>query len=280
MLLYNNIYFIKNTVDNTNASDRIWSVLDLMEKVKHYDGKLTYRRSCREGICGSCAMNINGKNTLACIRLIGNESTICIKPLANQRVLKSMVTDLSLFYSHLKLITPLIHINSTGSSSYTTNLDSNHNDSNHNDSNHNDTVLLDSNHNDSNHNDSNHNDSNHNDSNHNDSNRNLNNDSNRNLNISELLRGSNNCILCGCCSTSCPSYWWNSTSYVGPAVLLQAFRWIRDKRCNFGLKEQVNLYRAINGSLRNCHNIKNCTTSCPKKLEPSLGIRVLNGLFI
>uniref|UniRef100_A0A5A4SDS1 Succinate dehydrogenase [ubiquinone] iron-sulfur subunit, mitochondrial n=1 Tax=Gloiopeltis furcata TaxID=42017 RepID=A0A5A4SDS1_9FLOR len=192
-------------------------VLDalLMIKDKH-DSTLAFRRSCREGICGSCSMNINGTNSLACLKPLNSPGTfITIYPLPHMYVIKDLVPDLSNFYMQYKLIKPwLINLNSSSSEEY---LQSKV-----------DRVELD---------------------------------------------GLYECILCACCSASCPSYWWNQDKYLGPAILLQAYRWVADsrdksthKRLNF-LNHKMRLFR--------CHTIMNCSKTCPKSLNPGKAIASL-----
>jgi len=155
-------------------------VLDALLKIKNeIDPTLTFRRSCREGICGSCSMNIDGGNTLACISKIErDESTLKIYPLPHMYVIKDLVPDLSHFYAQYKTVEPWLKQK---------------------------TELADP------------------------SKENLQTKEDRNK-----LDGLYECILCACCSTSCPSYWWNSDKYLGPAVLMQAYRWMIDSRDHFG----------------------------------------------
>jgi len=189
-------------------------VLDALVKIKEIDPTLTFRRSCREGICGSCAMNINGTNTLACLSYIDKTSdTSCkINPLPHMYVIKDLVTDLSNFYAQYKSIKPWLH--STHNIKTGEQLQSQEN--------------------------------------------------------RKKLDGMYECILCACCSTSCPSYWWNADKYLGPAVLMQAYRWIEDSRDEITqerlkqLNDPFKLYR--------CHTIMNCTKTCPKGLNPGKAI--------
>jgi succinate dehydrogenase / fumarate reductase iron-sulfur subunit len=198
-------------------------VLDALLKIKNeIDSTLTFRRSCREGICGSCAMNINGKNTLACIKAIDSYSdTIKIYPLPHMAVIKDLVPDLSHFFAQYASIKPWIETQTPPPA-----------------------------------------------------------DSERLQSIEERakLDGIYDCILCACCSTSCPSYWWNSERYLGPAVLLQAYRWLADSRDeNTGtrldeLEDPFKLYR--------CHTIMNCTDTCPKGLNPAQAIAETKKLLV
>ncbi len=189
-------------------------VLDAIIKIKNeIDSTLTFRRSCREGICGSCAMNIGGTNTLACTKAIEDFSgDINIYPLPHMSVVKDLVPDLTHFYAQLESIKPWLRADSAAPS--TERLQSPE-----------DRAKLD---------------------------------------------GLYECILCACCSTSCPSYWWNSDRYLGPAVLLQAYRWLVDSRDEAtgerldDLEDPFKLYR--------CHTIMNCAKACPKGLNPAKAI--------
>lgn len=187
-------------------------VLDALNKIKNeQDSTLTFRRSCREGICGSCAMNINGTNTLACLTPIDKYDKIKIYPLPHMQVIKDLVVDMTNFYDQYKSIQPWLQ---TSKNPERENLQSKE-----------DRRKLD---------------------------------------------GMYECILCACCSTSCPSYWWNSDKYLGPAVLMQAYRWISDSRDENkkmrleNLNDDFKLYR--------CHTILNCTRTCPKGLNPGKAI--------
>ncbi len=189
-------------------------VLDAITTIKNEtDPTLTFRRSCREGICGSCAMNIDGVNTLACTKPIMEvKGKVKIFPLPHMPVIKDLVPDLTHFFRQLASIEPWLKRNeSTGLTENTQTVD----------------------------------------------------ERNR-------LDGLYECILCACCSTSCPSYWWNSERYLGPAALLQANRWIVDSR-DMATEERLEqlddtfkLYR--------CHTIMNCTNACPKGLNPAKAI--------
>ena len=189
-------------------------VLDAIIKIKNEtDSTLTFRRSCREGICGSCAMNIDGVNTLACTKPIMEvKGKVKIFPLPHMPVIKDLVSDLTHFFQQLASVEPWLKRNeSTGLTENTQTVDER-----------------------------------------------------------KRLDGLYECILCACCSTSCPSYWWNSERYLGPAALLQANRWIVDSR-DMATEERLEqlddtfkLYR--------CHTIMNCTSACPKGLNPAKAI--------
>ncbi|MFT6072228.1 MAG: succinate dehydrogenase / fumarate reductase iron-sulfur subunit [Alphaproteobacteria bacterium] len=189
-------------------------VLDALIKIKSdVDATLTFRRSCREGICGSCAMNIDGTNTLACTKPISEiADEIKIYPLPHMPVIKDLVPDLKNFYAQYASIEPWMQ-----------------------------TVTP-----------------------------NPQQERLQSREDREQLDGLYECILCACCSTSCPSYWWNGDKYLGPAVLLQAYRWLIDSRDeNTGhrldeLEDPFKLYR--------CHTIMNCAKTCPKGLNPAKAI--------
>jgi len=192
-------------------------------KIKNeVDPTLTFRRSCREGICGSCAMNINGSNTLACLAHIDTTSAVTkIYPLPHMHVVKDLVPDMFNFYEQYASIQPYLKRKTPAVKGKET------------------------------------------------------------LQSKEQrakLDGMYECILCACCSTACPSYWWNQEKYLGPAVLQQAFRWIDDSRDEFtqerlaALDDTFKLYR--------CHTIMNCSKTCPKHLNPGKAIaKIKNRAF-
>ena len=196
-------------------------VLDALIKIKNdLDSSLTFRRSCREGICGSCAMNIDGTNTLACLSRIDKNNVTKIYPLPHMYVVKDLVTDMTNFYAQYKSIEPWLQTSNKTEKIVDEN------------------GLL------------------------------------KEYKMSKkdriLLDGMYECILCACCSTSCPSYWWNSEKYLGPAVLMQAYRWIADSRDE---KRKERLEKLDNSyKLYRCHTIMNCTKTCPKGLNPGLAI--------
>ena len=190
-------------------------VLDAVMKIKNeIDTSLTFRRSCREGICGSCAMNIDGTNTLACTKAIADvKGDVKIYPLPHMPVIKDLVTNLKNLYKQLKSIKPwLIKQSRNGSSE----------------------------------------------------------ENIQSRNEREKLDGLYECILCACCSTSCPSYWWNSDKYLGPAVLLQSYRWLQDSRD----EERKERLKELDDTFKvyRCHTIMNCTQACPKGLNPAKAI--------
>ena len=199
-------------------------VLDALIKIKNeIDPTLTFRRSCREGICGSCAMNIDGTNTLACTRAIEDcgSGDVKIHPLPHMPVVKDLVPDLTHFYAQLASVKPWLRAETPPPP---------------------DRERLQS------------------------------------KEDRAKLDGLYECILCACCTTSCPSYWWNSERYLGPAVLLQAYRWIVDSRDEDTgarldeLEDPFKLYR--------CHTIMNCARTCPKGLNPAKAIAEIKKLIV
>jgi len=196
-------------------------VLDALLKIKNeQDSTLAFRRSCREGICGSCAMNIDGTNGLACLRPIDEvkHSVVSIYPLPHMYVVKDLVTDMSNFFAQYKSIKPWLQndrSNMAPEKITTENLQS--------------------------------------------------------IEDRERLDGLYECILCACCQTSCPSYWWNSDRYLGPAVLLQAYRWISDSR-DTATEERIKFLND-DYKLYRCHTIQSCTAACPKHLNPAQAIQ-------
>ena len=197
-------------------------VLDALLKVKNeLDSTLTFRRSCREGICGSCAMNIDGQNTLACTKGLDDvKGDITIYPLPHMPVIKDLVPDLTDLYAQYASIEPWLKT---------------------------DTPQPQ-------------------------------NEWRQSREDREQLDGLYECILCACCSTSCPSYWWNSDKYLGPAVLLQAYRWLADSRDEKtgdrldDLEDPFRVYR--------CHTIMNCAKACPKGLSPAKAISEIKKMMV
>jgi succinate dehydrogenase / fumarate reductase iron-sulfur subunit len=198
-------------------------VLDVLLHIKNtMDSTLAFRRSCREGVCGSCAMNIGGRNTLACTHgwadVPGKDVTI--SPLPHLPVVKDLVADLTLFYAQYASIEPWLHTTTPEPRGEWRQSEA-------------DRAKLD---------------------------------------------GLYECILCACCSTSCPSYWWNGEKYLGPATLLQARRWIVDSRDEAtgerldALEDPFKLYR--------CHTIMNCAQVCPKGLNPAEAIAEIKEMLV
>ena len=199
-------------VDMDNCPSK---VLDVLNKIKNeIDPSLAYRRSCAHGVCGSCAMNVDGVNTLSCTKSHSEiKGDINIYPLPHLKVKKDLIGDLNGLYKQYESIEPWLKTSKEKNQK---------------------GEILQS------------------------------------KEERSKLDGAYECIMCACCSTSCPSYWWNGDKYLGPAVLLQAYRWIidsRDEEKKERLKkvaDELKLYR--------CHTIMNCTNSCPKDLNPAKAI--------
>ena len=196
-------------------------LLDALLRVKHQDPSLSMRKSCREGVCGSDAMNINGKNRLACITPISEvEEPVVVRPVPGMPVIRDLVVDMTQFYENYESVMP--YLKNDEPPPETERLQSPE-----------DRAKLD---------------------------------------------GLYECILCGACSTSCPSFWWNPDKFVGPAGLLQAYRFIADSRDQAeeerleNLEDPYRLYR--------CHNIMNCVDVCPKGLNPNAAITHIKDLKI
>ncbi len=197
-------------------------VLDALITIKdEIDPTLTFRRSCREGICGSCAMNIDGTNTLACLKSIDAvKGPVKIYPLPHLSVVKDLVPDMTNFYAQYASVKPWLETRTPPPP---------------------DRERLQS------------------------------------KEDQERIDEPSACILCACCSTACPSYWWNSDRYLGPAALLQAYRWIVDSRDEAtgerldALEDPFRLYR--------CHTILNCVDACPKDLNPGRAIAKIKNLM-
>ncbi len=197
-------------------------VLDALIKIKNeIDSTLTFRRSCREGICGSCAMNVGGTNHLACTEAIADLSgPVKVYPLPHMPVIKDLVPDLTNFYAQHRSIEPWLKTSTPEPAA----------------------------------------------------------EWRQSRPDREKLDGLYECILCACCSTGCPSYWWNSDRFLGPAILLQAYRWIVDSRDEAtgerldDLEDPFRLYR--------CHTILNCAKACPKGLNPAKAIAEIKKLMV
>jgi succinate dehydrogenase / fumarate reductase iron-sulfur subunit len=197
-------------------------LLDALIKIKNEtDSTLTFRRSCREGICGSCAMNIDGTNWLACTRFISESSeSMTVYPLSNMRVIRDLVTDQTHMLVQYELIEPWLHTKTPAPE-------------------------------------------------------------NERLQSPEERReidGYYECILCFCCTSGCPSHWWNGDRFLGPAALLHAYRWLIDSRDEATgerldmLEDPFRLYR--------CHTILNCTRTCPKGLNPGKAIASIKKMLL
>lgn len=197
-------------------------VLDAIIKIKNeIDPTLTFRRSCREGICGSCAMNIDGANTLACTKGLDEiDGDVRIYPLPHMPVVKDLVPDLTHFYAQHASVKPWLITDTPAPAK----------------------------------------------------------EWKQSEDDREHLDGLYECIMCACCSTSCPSYWWNGDRYLGPAALLQASRWLNDSRDEAkgerldDLEDPFRLYR--------CHTIMNCTKACPKGLNPAKAIAGIKQMMV
>lgn len=205
-------------------------VLDALIYIKdRLDSTLTFRRSCREGICGSCAMNISGSNNLACLGPIDSDlaTTTKIYPLPHLSVIKDLVPDLTAAYDQYKSVQPFLKNSRNSSASAGGEAPAVEN-----------LMSIDD---------------------------------------RKKLDGLYECILCFCCTTSCPSYWWNGEKYLGPAVLQQAYRWIIDSRDEHK-RERL---RELNDEwkLGRCHTIMNCTSACPKGLNPAKAIAEIRKLI-
>ena len=197
-------------------------VLDALIKIKNeIDPTLTFRRSCREGVCGSCAMNIDGGNTLACTKAISEISgSASVYPLPHMPVVKDLVPDLTNFYAQHAAAGPYLQTKSPQPEK----------------------------------------------------------EWRQSPEERAKLDGLYECILCACCSTACPSYWWNSDRYLGPAALLQSYRWLADSRDEAtgdrldALEDPFRLYR--------CHTIMNCAQTCPKHLNPARAIGEIKQMLV
>jgi len=197
-------------------------ILDALIKIKtEVDTGLTFRRSCREGICGSCAMNMDGHNGLACLKAIDEvKGDVKIYPLPHQDVIKDLVTDFTRFWAQYESVQPWLQTVSP-------------------------TPER---------------------------------ERHQSPEDRKQLDGLYECILCACCSTSCPSYWWNGEKFLGPAILLQSYRWLADSRDEAtgerldNLEDPFRLYR--------CHTIMNCTNACPKGLNPAKAIAEIKKLMV
>ncbi len=206
-------------IDTNDCSPMVLDALILIKS--KIDPTLTFRRSCREGICGSCAMNIDGTNTLACTKAIADvKGAVNIYPLPHMSVVKDLVPDLTNFYAQHASVKPWLQTVTPAPEKEWRQSPA-------------DRAKLD---------------------------------------------GLYECILCACCSTSCPSYWWNGDRYLGPAVLLQAYRWISDSRDEAtgerldNVEDPFRLYR--------CHTIMNCAKACPKGLNPAKAIADIKDMMI
>ncbi|WP_304526642.1 MULTISPECIES: succinate dehydrogenase iron-sulfur subunit [Halomonadaceae] len=199
-------------------------VLDVLEYLKTQDPTLVYRRSCREGVCGSDGMNINGKNGLACItpmaEALGRSTTLILRPLPGMPVIRDLVVDQQLFFKQLERIRPYL-INDTPEPAI---------------------ERLQA------------------------------------PKDRDRLDGLYECILCACCTSACPSWWWNPQKYIGPAGLLQAYRFLIDSRDTATDERLSELEDPF--SVFRCRQIANCTWVCPKGLNPMQAIGRIKALLL
>ena len=209
---------------SVDTGGRDLMVLDVLELIKaEHDGSVTYRRSCREGVCGSDGLNMNGKNGLACITPLSDSvkgGKLVIRPLPGLPVIRDLVVDMSLFYAQYEKVQPYLQ-NPTPAPAI---------------------ERLQS------------------------------------PEERAQLDGLYECILCACCSTSCPSFWWNPDKFIGPAGLLQAYRFLADSRDSAaserlaGLEDPFSVFR--------CRGIMNCVAVCPKGLNPTRAIGHIRSMLI
>ncbi len=206
-------------IDIPQGSDMM--VLTLLDKIKLQDSSLSYRRSCREGVCGSDGMNINGKNRLACITHVSElKSPIVIKPLPGLPVIRDLVIDMNQFYRQYEKVKPYLqHKGEMPAKEFLQSPE--------------DRAKLD---------------------------------------------GLYECILCACCSTSCPSFWWNPDRFIGPSGLLQAYRFLVDSRDTEADSRLADLDDAY--SVFRCRSIMNCVDACPKGLNPTKAIGEIRSLML
>ncbi len=205
----------------TNGRD--FMVLDVLEMLKAEDSSLVFRRSCREGVCGSDGMNINGKNGLACITPLSEcvkDNTLILRPLPGLPVIRDLVIDMSQFYAQYRKIEPFLQNEIAAEG----------------------IERLQS------------------------------------PEEREKLDGLYECILCACCSTSCPSFWWNPDKFIGPAGLLQSYRFLADSRDTKTEERLDNLRDPF--SVFRCHGIQNCVSVCPKGLNPTKAIGHIRSMLL
>ncbi len=213
--------YMKSYEVDTQGKDLM--VLDVLEILKGQDSSIAYRRSCREGVCGSDGMNINGKNGLACIKPLSEcvkNNKLILRPLPGLPVVRDLVIDMSQFYAQYRKIEPFLQ---------------------------NDTPAP--------------------------AIERLQTPEER-----EKLDGLYECILCACCSTSCPSFWWNPDKFIGPAGLLQAYRFLADSRDTATEERLASLDDPF--SVFRCHGIQNCVDVCPKGLNPTKAIGHIRNMLL
>ena len=198
-------------------------VLDALILLKEKDSSLSFRRSCREGVCGSDGLNMNGKNGLACITPLSDlkTKTIVLRPLPGLPVVRDLIIDMTQFYNQYEKIKPYL-INDGKEQPAREHIQS--------------------------------------------------------IEEREKLDGLYECILCACCSTSCPSFWWNPDKFIGPAGLLHAYRFLIDSRDTATEERLDDLQDAY--SVFRCHGIMNCVDVCPKGLNPTKAIGHIKSMLI
>ncbi len=212
-------YMQEFDIDIPEGSDKM--LLDVLVDLKEVDPTLSFRRSCREGVCGSDGMSINGKNGLACITSISSlKSPVVIRPLPGLPVIRDLVVDMAQFYKQYEKIKPYLIADT-------------------------ETPAKER----------------------------LQSPEDR-----EKLDGLYECILCACCSTSCPSFWWNPDKFVGPAGLLQAYRFLTDSRDTHTEERLNDLDDAY--SVFRCRGIMNCVDVCPKGLNPTKAIGHIRSMLL
>jgi succinate dehydrogenase / fumarate reductase iron-sulfur subunit len=198
-------------------------VLDVMELIKSQDTSVAYRRSCREGVCGSDGVNMNGVNGLACVTPLSKavkDNRLVLRPLPGLPVVRDLVVDMSLFYAQYEKVQPYLQ-NDTPAPAI---------------------ERLQS------------------------------------PEEREKLDGLYECILCACCSTACPSFWWNPDRFIGPAGLLQAYRFLADSRDTATEERLTRLDDPF--SVFRCHGIQNCVNVCPKGLNPTRAIGHIRNMLL
>ena len=213
--------YMKDYEIDTGGKDLM--VLDVLALVKEQDSSLAYRRSCREGVCGSDGLNINGKNGLACVTPLSESvkgNKLVLRPLPGLPVIRDLVIDMSMFYQQFEKVKPFLQNNTPAPA----------------------IERLQS------------------------------------PEERAKLDGLYECILCACCSTSCPSFWWNPDKFIGPAGLLQAYRFLADSRDTAtqerlaGLDDPFSVFR--------CRGIMNCVNVCPKGLNPTRAIGHIRNMLL
>jgi succinate dehydrogenase / fumarate reductase iron-sulfur subunit len=213
--------FMQDLEIDTGGKDLM--VLDVLELIKAQDPTAAFRRSCREGVCGSDGLNMNGKNGLACITPLSEtvkDNKLVIRPLPGLPVVRDLVVDMSLFYQQYEKVQPYLQNNSPAPA----------------------IERL------------------------------------QTPEDREKLDGLYECILCACCSTSCPSFWWNPDRFIGPAGLLQAYRFLADSRDTATEERLSRLDDPF--SVFRCHGIQNCVSVCPKGLNPTRAIGHIRNMLL